>query len=418
MVYSMNPDIVVVGGGPAGMMAAISAAEAGGAVRLLEPNERLGKKLNITGKGRCNLTNNCDLETFMQNVSRNGRFLYSAYTQFDSAAVISFFAGLGVPLKTERGSRVFPVSDRAFDISGALERRLKKLNVSLVRDRARALLVREGRLSGVEGEGGLYQSDRVVLATGGISYPLTGSSGDGYRLAGSVGHTIVEPQGSLVPLCAAGGLCGKLQGLSLRNAALRVYENDKKIYDDFGEMLFTHFGVSGPMILSASAHMRHFGQKRYRLEIDLKPALDGQTLDRRLVSDFAARANSDFVNALGGLLPNKLVGPFAELTGIAPHQKVHDLTRQQRRKVLTLLKALPFEITGPRPVEEAIVTSGGVAVKEVNPSTMESRLLPGLYFAGELLDVDAYTGGFNLQIAWSTGHLAGRSAAEEPLETF
>ena len=411
MVCLMSLNVIVIGGGPAGMMAAAAAAEQSGEVCLLEPNDRLGKKLNITGKGRCNLTNNCGLEEFLQNIPRNGRFLYSAYACFSSADVMAFFEALGVPLKTERGNRVFPVSDRAFDISGALEKYLHQLGVQVVRDRAEALLFCDGRLSGVKGVHGDYEAGRVIVAAGGVSYPLTGSTGDGYRLARLAGHTIVDPRGSLVPLCAAGDLCRKLQGLSLRNTALRAYENDKKIYTDFGEMLFTHFGVSGPMILSASAHMRHFDKRRYRLEIDLKPALDEQTLDRRLVADFSKRANSDFINALDELLPKKLIEPFVELTGIDPRLKVHDLTRRQRGKVRGLLKSLPVEITGPRPAEEAIITSGGVSVKEVNPSTMESKLMPGLYFAGEVLDVDGYTGGFNLQIAWSTGRLAGISAS-------
>ncbi|MBD5154845.1 MAG: NAD(P)/FAD-dependent oxidoreductase [Oscillibacter sp.] len=410
---AMRADVVIIGGGPAGMMAAIAAAEEGASVCLLEPNERLGKKLNITGKGRCNLTNDCDLEEFLRNVPRNGRFLYSAYSRFTSADVMVFFEELGVPLKTERGNRVFPVSDRAFDISGALERRLKKLRVSILRDRAEALMIQDGVLRGIKGEKADYEAGQVVVATGGVSYPLTGSTGDGYRLAKQAGHTVQEPRGSLVPLCAAGELCASLQGLSLKNVALRVYENNKKIYSDFGEMLFTHFGVSGPMVLSASAHMRHFDKKQYRLEIDLKPALDEPALDKRLLADFAKHANSDFINSLDELLPRKLIEPFVLLTEINPHQKVHDLTKEQRRRVLTLLKALPIEVTGPRPVAEAIVTSGGVTVKEVNPSTMESKLLPGLYFAGEVLDVDAYTGGFNLQIAWCTGRLAGKSAAGE-----
>ena len=404
-------DIIVIGGGPAGMMAAIAAAEEGAGVCLLEPNERLGKKLNITGKGRCNLTNACGLETFLENVPRNGRFLYSAYSQFTSADVMAFFEALGVPLKVERGNRVFPVSDRAFDISGALEKRLRALGVNLHRERAGALDIRDGALCGVKGEKRDWSAGRVVVATGGVSYPLTGSTGDGYRLARQAGHTIQEPRGSLVPLCAAGTLCPALQGLSLKNVALRLYENDRRIYRDFGEMLFTHFGVSGPMVLSASAHIRDFSRKSYRLEIDLKPALDEAALDKRLLSDFARYANQDFINALDGLLPRKLIEPFAALTGIDPRRKVHDLTREQRRRVLSLLKALPVEITGPRPVEEAIVTAGGVTVKEVDPSTMASKRLPGLYFAGEILDVDGYTGGFNLQIAWCTGRLAGRSAA-------
>ena len=394
------------------MMAAIAAAEQGISVALLEPNERLGKKVNITGKGRCNVTNNCSVEELLQNTPCNGRFLYSAFYHFSPQDLMAFFENLGVPLKTERGNRVFPVSDRAFDITGALEKRLRQLGVDLIRDRAVDLNTEGGALTGVTGERGVYQGRRVIVATGGVSYPLTGSTGDGYRLAASVGHTVVPAKGSLVPLCAEGTLCASLQGLSLRNVSLRVFENDKKIYEDFGEMLFTHFGVSGPLILSASAHMRRFGQRSYRLELDLKPALDEQSLDRRLLSDFAKHSNSDFINALDELLPKKLIAPFVSLTGIDPRQKVHDITKEQRRTVLFLLKALPVAITGPRPVAEAIVTSGGVSVREVNPSTMESKLLDGLYFAGEILDVDAYTGGFNLQIAWSTGHLAGSSAAE------
>ena len=407
----MRADIVVVGGGPAGMMAAASAAEYGARVCLLEPNERLGKKLNITGKGRCNVTNNCSVEELLRNIPCNGRFLYSAFSQFDPADTMAFFETQGVPLKTERGNRVFPVSDRAFDISGALEKYLRRLAVRVVRDRGTALLLDDGALRGVKGEREDYEAPRAVIATGGISYPLTGSTGDGYRLARSVGHAVTEPRGSLVPLREEGVFCGKLQGLSLRNVALRVYEDDKKLCEEFGEMLFTHFGVSGPIVLSASAHMRRFGEARYRLEIDLKPALDEQTLDKRLVSDFARHANSDLINAFDELLPKKLIVPFVELTGLDPRQKVHDVTKEQRRRILGLLKALPVEIAGPRPVEEAIVTSGGVSGKEVNPSTMESKRLPGLYFAGEVLDVDGYTGGFNLQIAWSTGHLAGISAA-------
>lgn len=404
-------EIVVIGGGPAGMMAAIAAAEYGAQVCVLEPNERLGKKLNITGKGRCNVTNNCTIEELLQNIPCNSRFLYSAFSQYDASDVMAFFETHGVPLKTERGNRVFPLSNRSFDISGALEKYMKQLGIRLIRDRAKSLLLTQGRLQGVLGERGQYEASRVIVATGGVSYPLTGSTGDGYALAKSVGHTIVTPSGSLVPLCAAGTLCQSLQGLSLRNVRLRVYEDNKKIYEDFGEMLFTHFGVTGPLILSASSHMRSYDTAHYRLEIDLKPALDEQTLDKRILSDFEKHSNSDFANALGELLPRKLIDPFVALTGIDPHTKVHTVTRTQRRSMVSLLKALPVEITKPRPVEEAIITSGGVSVREVNPSTMESKCCPGLYFAGEVLDVDAYTGGFNLQIAWSTGHLAGISAA-------
>lgn len=405
----MSKRIVVVGGGAAGMMAAISAAEAGAAVTLLEPNERLGKKLNITGKGRCNVTSNADAAALLANVPRNGKFLYSAFTRFDGRDTMAFFEALGVPLKTERGNRVFPVSDRAFDISGALERRLRKLRVAIVRDRASALEISDGAVTGVTGERGSYPAQAVILATGGVSYPATGSTGDGHRLAARAGHTVTELRGSLVPLLAPE--CAPLQGLSLRNVGLTVLENNRKIYTDFGEMLFTHFGVSGPMVLSASAHMRHFDKKTYRLEIDLKPALDQPTLDRRLVADFTKYANHDFCNALNDLLPQKLIPVVVARSGIEPHRKVHDITREQRQSLLRVLKQFTVDIAGPCPVEQAIVTSGGVKVGEIDPRTMESKLVKGLYFAGELIDVDAYTGGFNLQIAWATGRAAGRAAA-------
>ena len=412
----MSKKIVVVGGGAAGMMAAICAAEQGAEVTLLEPNERLGKKLNITGKGRCNVTNNADLETLLANIPKNGKFLYSAFSQFDGRDAMAFFEKLGVPLKTERGSRVFPVSDRAFDISGALERRLKALKVTLRRERAVSLEIKEGVIRGVAGETNAYPADAVILATGGVSYPATGSTGEGHRMAEAAGHTVTPLQGSLVPLKEQGNFCARMQGLSLRNVSLTVFENDKKIYTDFGEMLFTHFGVSGPLVLSASAHMRRFGKKKYRLEIDLKPALDEPTLDKRILSDFEKHSNSDFCNALNDLLPQKLIPVLVELTGIPEHQKVHDITKEQRRELLRLLKHFPVPIAGLRPVTDAIITSGGVKVGEINPTTMESKLVKGLYFAGELIDVDAYTGGFNLQIAWATGRAAGIAAAHMELE--
>lgn len=412
----MNKKIVVVGGGAAGMMAAICAAEQGAEVTLLEPNERLGKKLNITGKGRCNVTNNADLETLLANIPKNGKFLYSAFSKFDGRDAMAFFEKIGVPLKTERGNRVFPVSDRAFDVSGALERRLRALKVSMVRDRAISLGLIEGAVTGVVGEKRAYPADAVILATGGVSYPATGSTGEGHRMAGEAGHTITPLQGSLVPLKEQGNLCARMQGLSLRNVSLTVFENDKKIYTDFGEMLFTHFGVSGPLVLSASAHMRRFDKKQYRLEIDLKPALDEQTLDKRILSDFEKHSNSDFCNALDELLPQKLIPVLVELTGIPPHQKVHDITKEQRRDLLRLLKHFPVAVAGVRPVTDAIITSGGVKVSEISPTTMESKLVKGLYFAGELIDVDAYTGGFNLQIAWATGRAAGIAAAQKGTE--
>ena len=409
----MNNKITVVGGGAAGMMAAIRAAELGARVTLLEPNERLGKKLNITGKGRCNVTNNAGLEELLANVPKNGKFLYSAFSRFDGRDAMAFFEKLGVPLKTERGNRVFPVSDSAFDISAALERRLKALHVSIVRDRAVGLDLADGSVTGVTGEKGTYPADAVILATGGVSYPATGSTGEGHGMAAEAGHTVTPLQGSLVPLKEQGNDCARMQGLSLRNVSLTVFENEKKIYTDFGEMLFTHFGVSGPLVLSASAHMRRFDKKKYRLEIDLKPALDEPTLDKRLLSDFEKHANSDFCNALDDLLPQKLIPVVVERTGIEPRRKVHDITREQRRDLLRVLKHFSVEIAGLRPVTDAIVTSGGVKVGEIDPKTMESKHVKGLYFAGELIDVDAYTGGFNLQIAWATGRAAGEAAAEQ-----
>ena len=408
----MSKEITVIGGGAAGMMAAISAAEQGARVTLLEPNERLGKKLNITGKGRCNVTNDADRETLLANVPKNGRFLYSVFSRFDGRDAMAFFEALGVPLKVERGNRVFPVSDRSFDISAALERRLKALKVKLVRDRAVTLEMKNGAVQGVVGERGRYGAQAVILATGGVSYPATGSTGEGHRMAREAGHTVTDLRGSLVPLRDF-GVGKELQGLSLRNVGLTVFENDKKLYTDFGELVFTHFGVSGPLILSASAHMRRFDQKAYRLEIDLKPALDEGQLDRRLLADFAKYANHDFCNALNDLLPQKLIPVLVAWSEIPPHQKVHDLTREQRRGLVQLLKHLPIAIAGPCPVTDAIVTSGGIKVSEIDPKTMASNLVKGLYFAGELIDVDAYTGGFNLQIAWATGRAAGIAAASE-----
>lgn len=408
----MSREIVVIGGGAAGMMAAGSAAERGASVTLLEPNERLGKKLNITGKGRCNLTNNAGLEELLSNVPRNGKFLYSAFSRFSAQDAMAFFEDLGVPLKTERGNRVFPVSDRAFDVSAALERRLRKLSVRLVRDRAKSLEIEDGAVRGVLGEAGRYPAEAVILATGGVSYPATGSTGEGHRMAAEAGHTVTPLRGSLVPLRDF-GVGRALQGLSLRNVGLTVFENSKRIYTDFGELVFTHFGLSGPLILSASAHMRRFGERAYHLEIDLKPALDERTLDRRLLSDFEKYSNHDFCNALDDLLPKKLIPELVRASEISPRQKVHDITREQRRGLLQILKHFPVAIAGPCPVTDAIVTSGGVKVREIDPASMESKLVRGLYFAGEIIDVDAYTGGFNLQIAWSTGRAAGRAAANE-----
>lgn len=411
----MSKRIVVIGGGAAGMMAAITAAEGGASVTLLEPNERLGKKLNITGKGRCNVTNDSDMAGLLANVPRNGKFLYSAFSRFDGRDAMAFFEGVGVPLKVERGGRVFPVSDRSFDISAALERRLRALRVTVLRRRALGVRTDGGAVSGVETEEGELPAEAVILATGGVSYPATGSTGDGHRMAAQAGHTVTPLSGSLVPLegvIVPGIPCGRLQGLSLRNVGLSVFESGKKIYTDFGELLFTHFGVSGPLVLSASAHMRRFDKKAYRLEIDLKPALDAVQLDRRLLSDFAKYANHDFRNALDDLLPQKLIPVVVALSGVPEREKVHDLTREQRQALAQILKHFPVEITGPRPAADAIVTSGGVKVSEIDPNTMGSKLVKGLYFAGELIDTDAYTGGFNLQIAWATGRAAGQAAAK------
>lgn len=405
--------IAVIGGGPAGLMAAGLAAEAGASVTLFEKNPKVGRKLAITGKGRCNVTNNCDVQTVLANVPVNPRFLYSALGRFSPADTMAFFENLGVPLKTERGGRVFPVSDKAIDVVDALFFWVKRAGVTIVNEPVEDILTRDGRVTGVFAGNHDHKADRVILATGGASYPLTGSTGDGYRFAKALGHTIVSPRPSLVPLVEDGTVCQSLMGLSLRNVAITVLENDKTIYQDFGEMLFTHFGLSGPLILSASAHMRHFGSKNYRIEIDLKPALDEKTLDKRVLGDFEKHKNSDFVNALGELLPRKLIPAVIEAAGIDPRVKVHSITKAERASLVRVLKHFPIRISGARPIAEAIVTTGGVSVKQVDPKTMASKLVPGLYFAGEILDVDAYTGGFNLQIAWATGRLAGLSAAQE-----
>lgn len=406
--------VAVIGAGAAGLMAASAAAQAGAQVVLFEKNAKVGRKIMITGKGRCNVTNDCDVPSVLANIPVNPRFLYSALGKCSPADIMAFFEGLGVPLKTERGNRVFPVSDKALDIVDALFFHVKRLGVRLeLGCTVEGIETRDGAVCGVRVNGKVFAADRVIVATGGASYPATGSTGDGYTFARVLGHTIILPRPSLVPLVAEGDVCSKLMGLSLKNVRITVRENEKPIFEDFGEMLFTHFGLSGPLILSASAHMRHFGSKQYRVDIDLKPALDEKTLDKRLLSDFEAHKNSDFINALGELLPRKLIPVVVERSGIDPRVKVHSVTKAQRQALLHLLKAFPVTITGARPIAEAIITTGGVSVKQVSPKTMESKLVKGLYFAGEILDVDAYTGGFNLQIAWATGRLAGQSAAEE-----
>lgn len=396
------------------MMAAITAARRGAGVTLLEPNERLGKKLNITGKGRCNVTNDCDQETLMANIPGNGRFLYSALTRFTPQDAMAFFEALGVPLKVERGNRVFPVSDRSFDISGALERELRRLRVRILRERAAEITAEDGRVTGVQTDRQHHPTDAVVLATGGVSYPGTGSTGDGYAMAAALGHTIVPPKGSLVPLESGDADCAAMQGLSLRNVEATVLNGkNKPVFREFGEMLFTHFGVSGPLMLSASAHLRRWDKEQYRLSIDLKPALDQQKLDSRILRDIGENPNRDMSNILSGLVHRSMVPVLLRRLALPEGEKANSLTKEQRRALVQELKHFTVSLTGPRPVAEAIVTAGGVKVGDVVPGTMASKLAEGLYFAGEILDVDAYTGGFNLQIAWATGYLAGLSAAEQ-----
>ena len=391
------------------MMAAAESAKRGLVTLLIEKNEYMGRKLRITGKGRCNVTNACDVRTFMANVPVNSKFLYSAINRFPPSAAMEYFERLGVPLKVERGERVFPESDRAADISAALERNMRECGVRLLRAGVLGIETENGAVSAVKTDRGAVSCRAAIVCTGGLSYPATGSTGDGFDFARSLGHTVTPPRASLVPLTSPGTLCRDLMGLSLRNVAVTVFEDNKKIYSDFGELLFTHFGLSGPTILSASAHMRRFGERSYRVEIDLKPALDEQKLDKRLLSDFEKHKNNDFINSLGELLPRKLIPVAVRLSGIDGRTKCNSITREQRLELLTLLKHFPVEIDGTRPVSEAIVTSGGVNVREIDPRTMRSKLVPGLYFAGEVIDSDAYTGGFNLQIAWSTGYLAGNS---------
>ena len=404
-----SADLVVIGGGPAGMMCALSAARRGLSVILLDPNRQLGRKLRITGKGRCNLTNNCDIKSFMSNIPGDGRFLYSALNRLDPQALMAFFEDLGVPLKTERGNRVFPVSDNANDVADAIAGACERAGVQVLHTRARQILRSSGAVCGVKTDEGSLECRAVALCTGGLSYPKTGSDGAGYRMARELGHSITAPRPSLVPLESPDEYCAEMQGFAPRNVTLSAYEDDKLIYRELGEMLFTHFGVSGPLVLSASAKMRRMGEAAYRLEIDMKPALDEKKLDARVLRDFEKYANKEFKNALGELASKSMIPVLVQLSGIPENKPVHSVTREERQRLVRLLKAFPVAISGFRPVEEAIVTAGGVCTSEVNPRTMESKLVPGLYLAGEVLDLDAYTGGFNLQIAWSTGYVAGNS---------
>lgn len=402
--------VIVVGGGAAGMLAALTARQAGAEVTLIERNPKLGRKLYITGKGRCNLTNHCTVDEALAHIPRNGKFLYSAMSAFPPSSTEALFEGLGVPLKVERGSRVFPVSDKASDIIDALFSALRRAGVAIVEGRVTALECSQGRVAAVRTDVGRFPAGAVILATGGLSYPATGSTGDGYALAQSAGHTVVEPRGSLVPLEAEG--CAPLQGLSLKNVSLSVTgKKPKPLFQEQGELLFTHFGLSGPLVLSASAHLRHYEREAYTAHIDLKPALTVEQLEARVVRDLEEHANRDLSNYILTLVPH-LLGPVVlDRAGVDGGLKLHSLTREARRTLAATLKDLAFPIAGPRPVAEAIVTTGGVNVKEVDPKTMASKLCEGLYLAGELLDVDGYTGGFNLQIAWCTGRAAGQAAA-------
>ena len=410
--------VVVIGGGPAGMMSAISAAKSGDKVVLLEKNNILGKKILITGKGRCNITSSLDIDDFINNIPGNGRFLYSAFENFDNKDIIELLKKEGVSVKEERGNRYFPTSDRAEDVRMALERETKKAGVDVkLNSKVCGIEIEDSRVKSVVLENGKIDADKIILATGGKSYPLTGSNGDGYKIAEELGHTIKDVRGSLVPLIAEKSVCLKMQGLSLRNVGIVLYdvEKDKKIYSDFGEMLFTHFGVSGPTILSGSAHLLRYkdvdkkiSNGKIVLKIDLKPALSFEQLDARILRDFTEVKNKQFKNSFDKLLPKKMIDVVIDKSKIDPEKHVNEITREERMNFVKLLKCLVVRIDGFRPVDEAIVTAGGISVKEINPKTMESKIVSGLYFAGEIIDVDAYTGGFNLQIAYSTGFTAGK----------
>lgn len=423
--------IMIIGGGAAGMMAAIAAARQGARVTLIEKNEKTGKKIYITGKGRCNLTNSCDADTFFSSIVSNPKFLYSAFYEFDNQAVIRFFQEAGCPVKEERGGRIFPVSDHSYDVMGALQKQMQRLGVEVMLNRqVRELLLEEladgetqssKKIQRSKKVTGVILSDRtritgdaVIIAAGGKSYPSTGSSGDGYTIAESAGHSIVETKPALVPFVVKESWCSRLQGLSLKNVSVRLEDGKKMIYEGFGEMLFTHFGVSGPLMISASSYYaKKAAGRTVTLGIDLKPALTVEQLDKRILRDFDENQNKQFKNVLAGLLPSKMIPVMIGLSGIPEEKKVNEISREERAALISLFKNLSMTVTGTRDYTEAIITQGGVSVKEINPSTMESRLVKSLYFAGEVLDADALTGGFNLQIAWSTGYLAGISAAKE-----
>lgn len=405
----METDVIIIGGGAAGAMAGVLCSQRGRKTIIFEPNGKIGKKLLITGKGRCNVTNNCTPDELLKNIPRNPRFLYSAFSRFSSADTMELFEGFGVPLKTERGNRVFPVSDKAADIVSALDRNLKKNGVRIIKENVTDIIVVDGVCKGVVAGGKQYFSQSVLLATGGKSYPLTGSDGSGYVLAEKAGHTVTPLEPSLVPIVCSEKYCADMMGLSLRNVTLSLYDGKKKIYSELGEMLFTHFGVSGPLVLSASSHISKMESGRYKILIDLKPGLSLKQLDARIQRDFSENINRIFGNSLSKLLPAKLVPTAVRLSGILGETKVNQITREERLAFAQLLKEFPLTVKGFRPIEEAIITSGGINIKEINPKTMESKLVQNLYFAGEIIDTDGYTGGFNLQIAFSTAFCASEN---------
>lgn len=405
--------IAVIGEGAAGMMAAVTAAESGGDVVIFERNDKAGKKLRITGKGRCNVTSDSTNAEIMASIPTNPKFMYASLSRFSSADTRAFFEERGVPLKVERGKRVFPMSDKASDIVNALVSACRDAGVRTVRERVTGIIAVDSEIKGIKTQGGSYECDAVIICTGGKSYPMTGSDGDGYRFASQVGHTIIQPKASLVPIVCEGNTAQRMQGLSLKNIGFKIYnkENGKIVYDDFGELMFTHFGITGPVVLSASAHIPDIDKKKYECAIDFKPALDMDALDKRIISDFTKYLNKDFINSLSDLLPLKSIEIIAERSGIDFRKKVNSVTREERLALVKAIKDFRLTLTRFRPIDEAIVTKGGVCVNEINPKTMQSKLCRGLYFAGEVIDVDGYTGGFNLQIAFSTAVSAGENAA-------
>ena len=411
-------NVIVIGGGPAGMMAAITAAEYGNNVTIIEKNSDFGKKLLITGKGRCNITSSLYMSEFIKNTPGNGQFLYSAFQNYTNADIIDFLKGQGLEVKEERGNRIFPVTDKSIDVLNCFKSKINELKIKkILNTRVQKILVQNGKVLGLRTEKEIIQTDKIILATGGKSYPLTGSTGDGYLIASNIGHKVTEIRPSLVPLVIyEKNECKEMQGLSLRNVGIKIIDESKNklIYEDFGEMIFTHFGISGPTILSGSAHLVRYKEidnlmkeQKIKLQIDLKPALTEEQLDERILRDFKEFKNKQFKHALDKLLPQKMIPIVIEKTKINEEKRVNEITKEERKNLVKVLKKFELTIKDFRPVEEAIITSGGINIKEINPKTMESKLVSGLYFAGEIIDVDSYTGGFNLQIAYSTGYTAG-----------